>query len=370
MFTNATVYRISPECNLDLTNFEAALALNEFVECGASQEKSIGWVPPRGQKHGALREVVAGQWIMKLMVETRKVPTSAINRELENRIEALEQQTGRKPGKREKKEMVEDIRLSMLPHAFAKEVATPVWIDPASKLLLIDSASQARTDDVVTCLIRAIEGLVVSLVQTAASPSGSMATWLKTKEAPSGFSVDRDCDLRASDEYANHPLDNEEVQQHIAMGKMPTRLGMTWSDRVSFTLTDAGTLKKLVFLDTVFESDKREVEGDGFDTDVAIATGEFKKLIPDLVEALGGEVAVGISATEAANDSGAANVEDPLFQKACDIVRSSQKASISLVQRHLQIGYNRAARLLELMEKAGLISAMGQNGERKVLKAA
>jgi S-DNA-T family DNA segregation ATPase FtsK/SpoIIIE len=62
--------------------------------------------------------------------------------------------------------------------------------------------------------------------------------------------------------------------------------------------------------------------------------------------------------------------KDPMYDQAVEVVLKNRKASISLVQRHLQIGYNRAARLLELMEKAGLISAMEQNGERKVLKAA
>jgi len=49
------------------------------------------------------------------------------------------------------------------------------------------------------------------------------------------------------------------------------------------------------------------------------------------------------------------------------IVLKSRRASISLVQRHLRIGYNRAARLIEQMERAGLVSAMQTNGNREVL---
>src|SRR5207249_2767918 len=60
---------------------------------------------------------------------------------------------------------------------------------------------------------------------------------------------------------------------------------------------------------------------------------------------------------------------DPLYDQAVDIVLKSKRASISLVQRHLRIGYNRAARLLEDMEKAGLVSAMQTNGNREVLVA-
>ena len=67
---------------------------------------------------------------------------------------------------------------------------------------------------------------------------------------------------------------------------------------------------------------------------------------------------------------GAATPEaDPLYDQAVEIVLKTRRASISLVQRHLRIGYNRAARLIEQMERAGLVSAMQTNGNREVLAA-
>ncbi|MBC5781691.1 DNA translocase FtsK 4TM domain-containing protein [Ramlibacter sp. USB13] len=65
---------------------------------------------------------------------------------------------------------------------------------------------------------------------------------------------------------------------------------------------------------------------------------------------------------------GAAGGEaDPLYDKAVEVVLKNQKASISLVQRHLAIGYNKAANLLEAMEKAGLVSPMNARGQREIL---
>ena len=58
---------------------------------------------------------------------------------------------------------------------------------------------------------------------------------------------------------------------------------------------------------------------------------------------------------------------DPLYDQAVDIVLKNKRASISLVQRHLRIGYNRAARLIEAMENAGLVSAMDGRGGREVI---
>ncbi len=64
---------------------------------------------------------------------------------------------------------------------------------------------------------------------------------------------------------------------------------------------------------------------------------------------------------------GGSGEKDPLYDRAVEIVLKNQKASISLVQRHLTIGYNKAANLLEAMEQAGLVSAMDVRGKREIL---
>jgi len=183
--------------------------------------------------------------------------------------------------------------------AFSKQSSVQVWVDPAAGLLITDAGSQAKADEVMTWLIKAVDGLAVSLINTQVSPAAAMATWLSTKEAPADFTVDRECELKAPDEskavvrYTRHALDTDEVAQHIAMGKMPTRLALTWNDRVSFVLTEGLQLKKIAFLEGVFEGNTAspgDGKADNFDTDAAIATGELQGLIPDLIEALGGEM--------------------------------------------------------------------------------
>ncbi len=66
-------------------------------------------------------------------------------------------------------------------------------------------------------------------------------------------------------------------------------------------------------------------------------------------------------------EGGADAESDPLYDQAVDIVLKNKRASISLVQRHLRIGYNRSARLIEAMEKAGLVTAMDGRGGREVV---
>ncbi len=293
------MYRIAAGWPTAVATLEDALEKAHFLEGGASQEKSVGWIEPRGHENGALVEVVGGQWLVKLMIEVKVIPASVVKRKVQDQLDHIEATTGRKPGKKERRDISEDARLALLPVAFTKQGSVQVWVDPAAGVLVTDAGSQAKADEVMTWLIKAVDGLVVQLINTQTSPSAAMALWLSTKEGPPDFTVDRECELKAADEsravvrYTRHALDTDEVSQHIAMGKMPTRLALTWSDRVSFVLTDTLQLKKVAFLETVFEgasSAPGDTQEDNFDADVAIATGELKKLIPDLLEALGGEV--------------------------------------------------------------------------------
>jgi S-DNA-T family DNA segregation ATPase FtsK/SpoIIIE len=68
-----------------------------------------------------------------------------------------------------------------------------------------------------------------------------------------------------------------------------------------------------------------------------------------------------------ASGEGGGGESDPMYDQAVAVVLEHRRASISLVQRHLRIGYNRAARLLEQMEKSGLVSAMATNGNREII---
>jgi len=295
VFKNLMVYRIDAGWQPSFAQMQDSLEAERFVPCGASQEKAIGWVEPRGEAHAPLVEVVAGQLILKLKIETKSVPTSVVNRKAKERSSQIEATTGRKPGKKEMREIKDDVKLSLMPMAFTKEASIWVWIDPEAQFLMLDVGSQAKADEVVTLLAKSFAGLGMKLLNTQMSPQAAMSSWLLEQEPPACLTVDRECELKAADEskavvrYVRHALDTEEVKQHIAAGKLPTRLALTWDSRVSFVLTEALQLKKLTFLDSVLEGTSSEKD-EGFDADVAIATGELRKLLPDLLEALGGEV--------------------------------------------------------------------------------
>ncbi len=290
------VYRIGAEWQPTVEQIEEALSKGVFIECGATQAQSLGWAPPRGLEHAPLIEDIAGQWLLKLMLEQRVLPGSVVKKRVDEIAAQVEQATGRKPGKKALKDLKEQATHELLPMAFTKTSAIRVWIAPAQRLMMIDAGSPGRAEEVVTLLVKALDGLSLHLVQTAESPAACMAAWLMDGVPPEGFTIDRECELKSADEmksvvrYARHALDIEEVREHLRSGKVPTRLAMSWKDRVSFMLTDTLQIKKIAFLDLAIEGKATVSEkGEEFDADAALATGELAKFIPELIDGLGGE---------------------------------------------------------------------------------
>ncbi len=90
---------------------------------------------------------------------------------------------------------------------------------------------------------------------------------------------------------------------------------------------------------------------------------------PNYIEGIleGGTLEEGATGADGAPAGEAGGEADPMYDQAVQVVLKNRRASISLVQRHLRIGYNRAARLLEQMENSGVVSPMQSNGNRDIL---
>jgi len=193
-------YRIGPNWHATVPEIETALSANRFTECTPGQGKSVGWTEPRNVANGPLLESIGGKWIAKLLIETKAVPSSVVKRKAELQAQEIEAQTGRKPGKKETREMREDILHSLLPQAFAKQGSVMVWINPKDRLMAIDAGSTGKADEVITQLVRALPGLDLNLLQTAISPQTAMAAWLlatNPDDLPRSLSIEKECVLKS-----------------------------------------------------------------------------------------------------------------------------------------------------------------------------
>jgi recombination associated protein RdgC len=298
VFKNVMVYRLSEGWSASVEQMEEALARMPFEPCSASQDKSMGWAPPRGERHGALVETVAGHRILRFMIETKSVPGSVIKQRLEERVAEIEAKEGRKPGRKESRELRDDLVQQLLPMAFAKTGSVMVWFDLQQGRVVLDCGSQGKADEVISGLVKCLDGLQLSLLNTQVAPQAAMTQWLTgtADDWPAHFGAGREVELKSADEmnsvvkFTRHHLEDEEMRRHIAQGKLPTKLALDWDGRVSFMLTEGMQIKKVAFLDGVFEDNATAEDQGGFDADVAIATGELGALITDLTAALGGEL--------------------------------------------------------------------------------
>lgn len=294
LFKNLTLLKYTGNFNFDIEALEEALEKDRFVPCSASQAQSIGWVEPRGIENGPLVEFVDGQWFFRLLMEDKPVPAGIIKRKVIEQCDKIEQESGNRPGRKYQKDLKEQVLQELLPHAFPRQRGFNVWVNPKNQWIMVDASSATHAGIVATALVKALEGIAVFDLQTTTSPAVGMTQWLL--DAPdAGWTVDMDCELRSDEElksvlrYARHPLDTPEIRAHLEKGMQPTQLALTWRDRISVILTHELKLKRISFLDVVFEANPYDAE-DAFDGDAAITAGELLPLAVSLVEMLDGEL--------------------------------------------------------------------------------
>jgi recombination associated protein RdgC len=294
-FKNLQIYRLTAPWTLTSEQLEEKLAPQSFASCASGDMQSQGWLSPRD--NGMLVHSVNRQLLLQLGTEKKLLPSTVINQVTKARAAELEEQQGFKPGRKQMKELKEQVTDELLPRAFSIQRSTRVWIDPVNGWMAVDAASPAKADEIFKLLLKSLETLPFASLRTERSPLSAMTDWLAADEAPGGFTVDQDTELRASGEgkatvrYVRHTLEAEDVRRHIAAGKQCTRLAMTWNDRVSFVLTESLAVKRVAPLDVLKENADSATMNDDerFDTDFALMSGELAKLIGDLVLALGGE---------------------------------------------------------------------------------
>lgn len=298
-FKNLAIYRLPAGLKLDIPALEDKLATLTMQPCGNMDRETRGWVSPRGDDR--LLHVLNQQVLIALGVEQKLLPSSVVNQFAEDKAAQIEEQQGYKVGRKQMRELKEQVTDELLPRAFVRRRVTWAWIDPVNGWLVVDAAAPAKAEVLLEALSKSVDDLPVKTLHTERSPSAAMTEWLLSGEAPAGFSIDRDLELRAADEgkatvrYVRHALEGEEIGTHISAGKQATRLGMTWNDHISFVLGEQMEIKRLAFLDILKEqSEQGESADEQFDLDFALMSGEVAKLLADLVAALGGEKAAAV----------------------------------------------------------------------------
>jgi len=296
-FKNLVVHRFPADVSVNTDELERTLAQQALQPCGGMQMESRGWICPH--EDGLFLFQQRRQWLLALGVEQKLLPASVVRQEAQARAEEIARRQGRPVGRKQMRELKEQVTDELLPRALSRRRTTYGWIDAANGWLAVDTAAPAKSEQFMEALRRAEDKLPAKRLETRRTPASAMAEWLLHGEAPGAFGIDQDLELRSADaskatvRYARHNLEGKEIREHIAAGKTVVRMGLTWNDKISFVLTEQLQIKRLAFLDILKNDSPTEADdaNEQFEIEFALMTGELALMLADLSKALGGEAA-------------------------------------------------------------------------------
>lgn len=291
MIKNATIYALTRP--LSTGELVAGLEKMPFGETTALQMVNSGWVPP--VVGSDLVHKVDQVRVAALRVDTKVLPGSAVAMAVRNKANEIEQQLGYKPGRRQLKDIKEQVIDAMLAKAFSRTTITRVyfWDD----MMLVDTGSPNVADLVVGFLAKCLYPSPVMPLYLKTAPAAAMTNWLLADQAPEFFSIDQEAELQSTDsrrevvKFVRTSVPADQVQA----GRQCVKLAMTYADRLSFILTDGFVLKRISPLDVIREGreDYFETEQDRIDGEISLITRELRVLVGALIDELGLQVAEG-----------------------------------------------------------------------------
>ena len=297
-FKNLKIYRFSKPFSISTDSLDEQLSEKSFQPCASTQPSSYGWVAPLGDNNTALTHTIGKTNMLCVRQEERILPSSVVNDALNEKLDMIQSETGRRPVGKYKQSIKDELILDLLPRAFTRSKRTYAYIDQSAQLLIVDAASNNKAEELVELLRQTLGSLPAVPLKTKMLPSLLMTSWLKGNDLKDDFQVKDECELRESDDEGailrckRQDLNSDEIQAHLDSGKEVTRLALNWNETIDCVLQDDLAIKRLKFSDEILDQaadDGAEDPAARFDADFNLMSGELSRFIPRLIEVLGGE---------------------------------------------------------------------------------
>ncbi len=294
-FKNLYLFKLKDEFSHSAEDLHEEMGKKIFAPCSAGQRESTGWVAPLGKNSESLTHAANGYILITMARQEKILPASVIREELEERVDDIQRKEKRKVSNAEKKELREEIEFEFLPRAFARTQKFDAWIDPRGGWIVVNTSSAPRAEELTELLRESIGSLPSALPETEIPAIISMTNWLKEEKTPRPFMLGNECELKSQDEdksvasFRKQDLISDEIQSNLDSGKMATKLGLEWDEKISFVLTEDIQIKKLKFLDILAEkldAEDPQSHEEHLDIEFALMTGEVSKLLVDLIKVL------------------------------------------------------------------------------------
>ena len=294
-FKNLYLFKLKDEFSHSAEDLHEEMGKKIFAPCSAGQRESTGWVAPLGKNSESLTHAANGYILITMARQEKILPASVIREELEERVDDIQRKEKRKVSNAEKKELREEIEFEFLPRAFARTQKFDAWIDPRGGWIVVNTSSAPRAEELTELLRESIGSLPSVLPETEIPAIITMTNWLKEEKTPQPFMLGNECELKSQDEdksvasFRKQDLISDEIQSNLDSGKMATKLGLEWDEKISFVLTEDIQIKKLKFLDILAEkldAEDPQSHEEHLDIEFALMTGEVSKLLVDLIKVL------------------------------------------------------------------------------------
>mgnify|MGYP000197431373 CR=1 FL=1 len=298
-FRNARVFRFTKPFEITAEALEEKLQEDAFKPCGPQETSRQGWVSPMGKHSDLLVHSAGGYHLIALRKEEKLLPASVIKELVDEKAEMIEAEQHRKVRRKEKDELKEEVTLEMLPRAFSKNRRCYAYLAPADGVLVVDAGSSKQAEDLASTLRKSLGSLPVRPPAVEQAPAFTFTGWLNESiDLPVSIELGTECELKDTSEDGGVvrckglDLQGDEIRSHLDAGMQVTKLSVTWDDNLSFVLDEEVGIRRLKFGDTLQEK-LDDVDADDaaarFDAAFSLMTLELARLIPGLLEALGGE---------------------------------------------------------------------------------
>ncbi|MBQ94052.1 MAG: recombination-associated protein RdgC [Marinobacter sp.] len=298
-FRNARVFRFTKPFEISAEELEEKLQADAFKPCAPQETSRQGWVPPLGKHGEQLVHSANGYHLIALRKEEKILPGPVVKEAVEEKAEAIEFEQGRKVRRKEKDEIKEQVMLEMLPQAFSKNRRCFAYLAPQDGVLVVDAGSAKQAEDLASTLRKSLGSLPVRPPAVEQAPAFTFTGWLnESVDLPGKVVLGSECELKDPSEDGGVvrckglDLKADEIRNHLDAGMQVTKLSLTWDDNVSFVLDEELGIRRLKFGETL-QDQLDDVDVDDavakFDAAFTLMTLELSRLIPGLLEALGGE---------------------------------------------------------------------------------
>ncbi|MBE0507116.1 MAG: recombination-associated protein RdgC [Marinospirillum sp.] len=255
-FKALRIYQARTQQPWNSESLEKALAIKPFRSCTSQEESTAGWVSPSAGK--LLVHSQGDHWLLKLKIEEKILPSSVVREQLQEQVDALEAAENRRIGRKERQNLADEMRLTLLPKAFTRSRYLWVWLDGNNNRIMMDTTTDKQAELALNLLREGLGSLPVVPLNTQLNPVQVMTQWVEN-QPPKDFELLDSCELRdAEDDKAvmrckGQDLSSDEIQQLLQAGKRITQLRLSWQEQLSFTLTDSLMIKTLSFADQLLE---------------------------------------------------------------------------------------------------------------------